>query len=44
MGMRTFRRGVMDHIPTTVFDAFPKLIRLYDALEAWPAVKAWITR
>lgn len=44
MGMRTFRRGVMDHIPTTVFDAFPKLIRLYDALEAWPAVQTWITR
>jgi glutathione S-transferase len=44
MGMRTFRRGVMDHIPTTVFDAFPKLIRLYDAVEAWPAVQAWITR
>jgi glutathione S-transferase len=44
MGMRSFRRGVMDHIPTTVFDAFPKLIRLYDAVETWPAVQAWITR
>ena len=44
MGMRSFRRGVMDHIPTTVFDAFPKLTRLYDAFEAWPAAHAWITR
>jgi glutathione S-transferase len=44
MGMRAFRRGVMDYIPTTVFDAFPKLIRLYDAVEAWPAVKAFIAR
>ncbi|MDB4930627.1 MAG: hypothetical protein JWM10_3111 [Myxococcaceae bacterium] len=44
MGMRAFRRGVMDNIPTTVFDAFPKLIRLYDAVEAWPAVKAFIAR
>lgn len=44
MGMRSFRRGVMDHIPTTVFDAFPKLIRLYDAVEAWAPVKAWISR
>ena len=44
MGLRAFRRGVMDYIPTTVVDAFPKLIRLYDALEAWPAVSAWMAR
>lgn len=44
MGMRSFRRGVMDNIPTTVFDAFPKLIRLYEAVEAWPAAKAWMSR
>lgn len=44
MGMRSFRRGVMDHIPTTVFDAFPKLLRLYEAVEAWAPVKAWIER
>lgn len=44
MGMRAFRRGVMDYIPTTVFDAFPKLVRLYDAFEAWPAVHAFIKR
>lgn len=44
MGVRAFRRGVMDYIPTTVFDAFPKLIRLCDAVEALPAVQAWITR
>jgi len=44
MGMRSFRRGVMDHIPATVFDGFPKLIRLYDAVEAWAPVKAWISR
>lgn len=44
MGMRSFRRGVMDHIPTTVFDAFPRLTRLYDAVEAHPVVRAWIAR
>ncbi len=44
MGMRSFRRGVMDHIPTTVFDGFPKLNRLYDAVEAWAPVKAWMSR
>jgi glutathione S-transferase len=44
MGMRPFRRGVMDHIPTTVFDGFSKLVRLYDAVEAWAPVKAVIAR
>ncbi len=44
MGMRAFRRGVIDHIPATCFDACPKLIRLYEAFESLPAVKAWITR
>jgi prostaglandin-H2 D-isomerase / glutathione transferase len=44
MGMRGFRRGVMDHIPPTVFDAFPKLVRLYDAVEQHPALKAWMSR
>jgi glutathione S-transferase len=44
MGVRSFRRGVMDYIPTTCFDAFPKIVRLSEALEAHPAVKAWISR
>lgn len=44
MGMRSFRRGVMDHIPTTVFDAFPKLIRLYDAVEQHPKLAAFMAR
>lgn len=44
MGLRSFRRGVMDFIPTTVFDGFPKLLRLYDAVENHPPVKAWYAR
>jgi glutathione S-transferase len=44
MGLRGFRSGVMDYIPTTVFDDFPKLIRLCDAVVAHPAVKAWQSR
>jgi glutathione S-transferase len=44
MGMRSFRRGVMDHIPATIFDAYPKLIRLYDALESHPAAQAWMKK
>ncbi|MFO0629793.1 MAG: hypothetical protein U0325_29730 [Polyangiales bacterium] len=42
--MRSFRRGVMDHIPATVFDRFPKLIRLYDAVESHPAAHAWMNK
>lgn len=44
IGARAYRRGVIDHIPTTVFDAFPKFIRLCDAVENLPAVKAWYAR
>ncbi|MFO0651166.1 MAG: glutathione S-transferase family protein [Polyangiales bacterium] len=44
IGLRGFRGGVMDHIPTTIFDAYPKLIRLYDAVASHPAVKAWYAR
>lgn len=41
---RAYRRGVLDHIPATVFDAYPKFIRLCDAVENLPAVKAWSSR
>jgi glutathione S-transferase len=44
IGMRGFRNGVMDFIPTTVFDGFPKLMRLYNAVGEHPAVKAWQAR
>jgi len=44
VGVRAFRNGVMDYIPTTVFDGSPKLIRLCDAVAAHPAVKAWYAR
>jgi glutathione S-transferase len=44
MGVRAFRNGVLDHIPTTVFDGSPKLIRLCDAVAEHPAVKAWIAK
>lgn len=44
MGLRSLRRGVMDYIPTTVFDAFPKLLRLYAAVEQHPRLAAFMAR
>ncbi len=42
--MRWFISGVVDSIPTTVFDAFPKLMRLFHAVAEHPGVKSWQTR
>jgi glutathione S-transferase len=36
-----FASGVIDHIPTTVFSAFPKLNRVYAAVRDHERVKAW---
>ncbi len=36
-----YRRGGMDHIEGTVFDAFGKLIAHHDAVKAHPAVQSW---
>ena len=33
--------GIIDHIPTTVFSAFPKLNRVYAAVRDHERVKAW---
>lgn len=44
MGVRAFRTGVLDHVPVTVFDTAPKLIRLCDAVAAIPAVRDWVAR
>lgn len=39
--VRWLRGGALDHIPKTVFDAYPKLNRVHDAVDAHAAVKAW---
>jgi len=44
MIVRWFASGVVDHVPPTVFDAFPKLKRLYAAVGEHPGVKAWLAR
>jgi glutathione S-transferase len=36
--------GIIDHIPTTVFAAFPKLNRVYAAVRDHEDVKAWCPR
>ncbi len=44
MVMRWFISGGVDLVATTVFDAFPKLRRLYDAVANHDGVKAWQSR
>jgi len=44
MGVRWFRSGVVDHIPGSVFDAFPKLVRHHDAVANDPRIAAWRAR
>jgi glutathione S-transferase len=41
MGVRWFTSGVVDHIPATVFDAFPRLTRHYHAVHEHPRVQDW---
>lgn len=41
MVVRWFATGTVDHIPSTVFDAFPKLTGVYKAVGDHSAVKAW---
>jgi glutathione S-transferase len=36
-----FASGIIDHIPATVFSAFPKLNRVYAAVRDHERVKAW---
>ncbi len=44
MGVRWFKSGVLDHVPTTVFDAFPKLTRLYEAVGSHARIRAWVEK
>lgn len=41
MAVRWFAGGKVDHIPATIFAAFPKLSRLHDAVRDHAAVAAW---
>jgi len=44
MMARWLTSGVVDHIPTTVFDHCPKLLQLHKAVAAHPGVQGWLTR
>lgn len=39
-----FKKGVLDHVPTNVFDDFPKLDALNAAVAAHPNVVAWYAK
>ena len=39
MAVRWFNGGKVDHIPATIFDAYPKLVRLHDAVRDHEGVR-----
>lgn len=41
MAVRWFIGGKVDHIPATIFGAYPNLMRVHDAVRDHPGVKAW---
>jgi glutathione S-transferase len=41
---RWIKSGVLDHIPATVLDPFPKLNRVHDAVRDHAGVKAWYAK
>jgi glutathione S-transferase len=42
--VRWFTSGALDHIPSTVFSDFPKLLRVHEAVREHPGVKAWYAK
>lgn len=44
MAVRWFNGGKVDHIPATIFAAYPKLNRIHDAVRDHAGVKAWYAR
>jgi glutathione S-transferase len=38
------RSGAIDHVPPSVLDACPKLLKLHDAVANHPDVKAWLDK
>jgi glutathione S-transferase len=41
MAVRWFSGGKVDHIPATIFAAYPRLIGVHDAVRDHPGVQAW---
>jgi glutathione S-transferase len=42
--VRWFNGGKVDHIPATIFSAYPKLVRVHDAVRDHERVKSWYAR
>jgi glutathione S-transferase len=42
--MSPFMKGAIDHVPSDVFKAFPKLLRLFDAVKSHPKTVAWYAK
>ena len=41
MAVRWFIGGKVDHIPATIFEGFPKLMRVHDSVRDHAGVKSW---
>ncbi len=44
VALGAFSRGTIDYIPADVFKAFPKLMRLIDAVKQHPKIAEWYAR
>jgi glutathione S-transferase len=44
LAVRYLKSGVLDHIPPTILDAYPKLNRIHDAVRDDARVKAWVEK
>jgi glutathione S-transferase len=42
--VRWIQSGALDHVPATVFEPFPKLNRVHDAVREHAGVKAWYAK
>ena len=44
MAVRWFNGGKVDHVPATIFDGYPRLVGVHDAVRDHPGVRAWYAR
>jgi glutathione S-transferase len=42
--MSWIKKGVLDHIPPSLFDNYPKLTALYRSVESHPKIEAWVKK
>jgi hypothetical protein len=44
MAVRWFNGGKVDHIPATIFDAYPRLMAVHNAVREHAGVKSWYAK